>query len=134
MLRFKFRVILFYLISCSSDFTLTALEFFPNLRARFVLIYPLCPLLSLLASLSLVSPKVSRGAISGLIAPRETFGDTRVQSEKRITKGEAGITKGVASRKSFISPKMESEAGQKSYNHIDAFDEGQAPIIKLRDG
>jgi hypothetical protein len=27
---------------------------------------------------------------------------------------------------------MESEAGQKSYDHIDAVDEGQAPITKLR--
>jgi hypothetical protein len=71
---------------------------------------------------------------------RETFGDANhfwslaKRDRKAISLCEKRAKRNLASRRSFISPKMEPEAGQKSYNHIDAFDEGQAPIIKLRDG
>ena len=172
MLRFKFRVILFHLISYCSDFTLTAIESFPNLRGRFVLICPLCPLLSLLASFSLAS-RVTEGVAwpasrfsrdrrcrfsfaereATPSVTREWEANHRRWSLFLFTKGCAkrtkGDTKGVSSplvsRKARSGPSetslceglsfyrsMEPEAGQKSYNHIDAVDEGQAPITKLR--
>ena len=128
MLRFKFRVIFFYLISYCSDFTLTALKSFPNLRACFVSLCPLCPLLSLLASLFLSlreSPKVKRSELRPLLAKRDRFSISLCERPKviRITKGLAKrareatplvIRFSLCTRARFATPKVSRKARSES--------------------